>query len=238
MLNALIIDDEPYAREELSELLAETGKVNVIGQCTNALEGLKTIHKLKPDVVFLDIQMPRITGLEMLAMLDPETMPHVVFVTAYDDFAIQAFEDNAFDYLLKPVESHRLDKTIQRLNRHIQKPVGYDPVMPDTLKLLPCAGHNRVSLVPQEQVEYAHSGVSGIEVVTAQGASVTQLSLKVMEDRTPMIRCHRQYLVQPIAIRELRYLENGLAELVTASGHNVPVSRRHLKALKDELGLN
>lgn len=100
MLSALLIDDERFAREELAELLAESGQIEVIGQASNAIEGLKKINQLKPDVVFLDIQMPQISGIELLSMLDPETMPEVVFVTAYDQYALQAFEDNAFDYLL------------------------------------------------------------------------------------------------------------------------------------------
>jgi len=90
MLSALVIDDELFAREELMELLEESGEINVIGQANNAIEGLKKINQLKPDVVFLDIQMPQITGIEMLSMLDPETMPKVVFVTAYDQYALQA----------------------------------------------------------------------------------------------------------------------------------------------------
>ncbi|HHP0585894.1 TPA: response regulator, partial [Vibrio harveyi] len=104
MLTALVIDDEQFAREELAELLDETGQIEVIGDASNAIMGLKKINELKPDVVFLDIQMPQVTGIELLGMLDPETMPYVVFVTAYDQYAIQAFEDNAFDYLLKPVD--------------------------------------------------------------------------------------------------------------------------------------
>ncbi|MEF1298623.1 response regulator, partial [Vibrio parahaemolyticus] len=84
MLTALVIDDEQFAREELAELLDETGQVEVVGDASNAILGLKKINELKPDVVFLDIQMPQVTGIELLGMLDPETMPYVVFVTAYD----------------------------------------------------------------------------------------------------------------------------------------------------------
>lgn len=91
MLSALLIDDERFAREELAELLAESGQIEVIGQASNAIEGLKKINQLKPDVVFLDIQMPQISGIELLSMLDPETMPEVVFVTAYDQYALHGF---------------------------------------------------------------------------------------------------------------------------------------------------
>ncbi len=120
MLTALVIDDELLAQEELSELLQESHQVQVIDCANNAIEGLKKIHALKPDVVFLDIQMPQISGIELLTMLDQETMPYIVFVTAFDQYAIQAFEDNAFDYLLKPVDPQRLEKTLSRLLKRIQ----------------------------------------------------------------------------------------------------------------------
>ncbi|MFB0975573.1 MAG: response regulator, partial [Tolumonas sp.] len=111
MLRVMIVDDELPAREELRSILADYDGLEIIGECSNALEAIPAIHKLHPDVVFLDIQMPRISGLEMVSMLDPEQIPAIVFVTAYDEFALKAFEENAFDYLLKPIEPARLEKT-------------------------------------------------------------------------------------------------------------------------------
>ncbi|GHA57464.1 two-component system response regulator BtsR [Photobacterium aphoticum] len=237
MINALVIDDERYAREELMDLLEESGKVNVIGECSNAIEALKKINTLKPDAIFLDIQMPQITGIELLSMLDPDTMPKVVFVTAYDDYALQAFEDNAFDYLLKPVEPARLEKTLKRLTRECQ-PVDYAPLVSDMLELIPCTGHNRIILLRPAEIETAYSDLSGVHVVSKTSKATTQLTLKTLEEKTPLIRCHRQYLIHPQAIREIKLLENGLAEITTQSHHQVPVSRRYLKELKDRFGLN
>ena len=114
MMTALIVDDEAPSRDELRALLSTAPDVEIVGECANAIEGLAAIHRLKPDVVFLDIQMPRISGLEMVSMLDPEQIPAIVFVTAYDEFALKAFEENAFDYLLKPIEPARLEKTLHR----------------------------------------------------------------------------------------------------------------------------
>ena len=108
MLKVIIVDDEQPARDELNELLTKHASIEVIAQCSNALEAIPAIHKLQPDVIFLDIQMPRISGLELVSMLDPDTMPYIVFVTAFDEYAIQAFEKHAFDYLLKPIDSSRL----------------------------------------------------------------------------------------------------------------------------------
>ncbi|MBP8162093.1 MAG: response regulator, partial [Propionivibrio sp.] len=115
MLTALIIDDEAPSREELKALLAEAADIEIVGECTNAIEGLSAIHRLRPDVVFLDIQMPRVSGLEMVGMIEPSALPHIVFVTAYDEHALKAFEEHAADYLLKPIDPQRLDKTLDWL---------------------------------------------------------------------------------------------------------------------------
>lgn len=238
MLSALVIDDERFAREELTELLEESGEVEVIGEANNAIEGLKKINQLKPDVVFLDIQMPQITGIELLGMLDPDTMPKVVFVTAYDQYALQAFEDNAFDYLLKPIDPARLEKTIQRLGRSVNKTQDYSALAPNNLDQVPCIGLNRIVIVPTVDVEFAFSDISGVHVQTHQQRATSQLTLKILEEKTPLVRCHRQYLVNTKAIKEIKLLENGLAEIITRSGHQVPVSRRYLKELKEKLGFH
>lgn len=237
MIKALVIDDERYAREELIDLLQETAAVDVIGECSNAIDALKQINALKPDAIFLDIQMPQITGIEMLSMLDPDTMPKVIFVTAYDEYALKAFEDNAFDYLLKPVETCRLEKTIKRLKKECQSP-DYSPLMTEMLELIPCTGHNRILLIDPAEIETAYSDLAGVHVVTKDSRVSTQLTLKVLEEKTPLIRCHRQYLIHPQAIREIKLLDNGLAEITTQYGHQVPVSRRFLKELKDRFGLS
>ncbi len=238
MLTALVIDDELFAREELTELLEESGEIEVIGQANNAIEGLKKINQLKPDVVFLDIQMPQITGIEMLSMLDPETMPKVVFVTAYDQYALQAFEDNAFDYLLKPIEVARLTKTIQRLQRSNRQEKEYSVLAPNCLDQVPCIGLNRIVIIPTVDVEFAFSDVSGVHVQTKDQRATSQLTLKVLEEKTPLLRCHRQYLINVKAIKEIKLIENGLAEIITRSEHKVPVSRRYLKELKETLGFH
>jgi two-component system LytT family response regulator len=242
MLKALVIDDEQYAREELIALLNEQDEVDVevVGSCNNAIEGLKKVHQLKPDVIFLDIQMPQISGMEMLAMLDVETMPKVVFVTAFDEYALKAFEDNAFDYILKPVEPRRLLKTLQRVQSLVQ-PTDYHVLTNKPLSLIPCAGFNRYVLLKPSEIEIAYSDQSGVHIIGNQAGSTENscsLSLKVLEEKTELLRCHRQYLINPNAIREIRLLDNSLAEIVTTSGAVAPVSRRYLKMLKDRFQLS
>jgi len=240
MLKAIIIDDELYAREELNELLVENKHVEVIAECSNAIEGLKAINSLKPDVVFLDIQMPQITGLELLSMLDPETMPIVVFVTAYDQYAVKAFEDNALDYLLKPVDTARLNKTIKRVKSSLEKEAAlpdYTPVATQQLELIPCTGFQRVLLLEPSEIEIATSEQTGVHLLTSEDKLTASLSLKVLEEKTVLIRCHRQYLINPSCIREIKFLDNGSAEIITKSNHSAPVSRRYLKLIKDRFGL-
>ncbi|GIC79223.1 two-component system response regulator BtsR [Moritella sp. F3] len=236
MLNAIVIDDEQYAREELIELLHETKKIQVIQQAENAIEGLQLINKYKPDIIFLDIQMPQITGIEMLSMLNTDTMPKVVFSTAYDQYAVQAFEENAFDYLLKPVDPARLKKTVERLVKSTEQ-VNYDAITQAQLEHVPCIGHNRILIIAIQDIEFAHSGLSGVCINTGQQNATSQLTLKVLEEKTPLIRCHRQYLVNLKAIKEIQLLDNGLAEIMTNSGQMIPVSRRYLKRLKQNLGI-
>jgi two-component system LytT family response regulator len=237
MLSAVIIDDEILAREELIAQLDESAQVDVIGQASNAIEGLKAIHRLKPDIIFLDIQMPQITGIELLAMLNPEDMPYVVFITAYDQYAIQAFEENAFDYLLKPIDQARLEKTICRLIKQTQRRQDLSAITPACLEQIPCLGLNRILLIATNDVEFASSDISGVHVQTAQQTATSQLCLKQLEERTILLRCHRQYLINPKAIHEIKLLDNGLAEVITRNQHIVPVSRRYLKPLKEALGM-
>jgi two-component system, LytTR family, response regulator len=108
MMRALLVDDEVHSRNALESLLEKTGKFEIVGACANAFEAIRAIRAQRPEVLFLDIQMPKVNGFQLLSMIDEELMPKVVFVTAYDAYAIQAFEKNAFDYLLNPVQKDRL----------------------------------------------------------------------------------------------------------------------------------
>lgn len=232
MLSALIIDDEPLAREALSELLEETKEVNILALAANAVEGLELIHKYRPDVVFLDIEMPQLTGLDLLAMLDFDTMPKVVLVTAFEHYAIQAFENSAFDYLLKPVEPERLHKTLTKLKKQNISQATLENIASQHLENIPCAGHQRILLIPESDIAFAFSDVAGVHIQTANQQADTQLTLKTLEEKTSLIRCHKQYLVKLSAVSEIKILDNGSAILRMNMGSELPVSRRYLKKLK------
>lgn len=235
MFRALIIDDEFHAREEMAALLLEIGGCEVIGTCVNAFEGIKVINRERPDVLFLDIQMPVIGGFELLGMIDREIMPHVVFVTAYDQFALKAFEEKTLDYLLKPVEKDRLTKTFEKLQDLLRRGESPSFATPPIIRI-PCVSGNRIKLITPRELDHVRADLSGVHVVQPNGESFTDLTLKVIEERTPLVRCHRQYLVNVDCIDEIRLLEHGLGEIKSKAGHLLPVSRRYLKSLKDLLG--
>jgi two-component system, LytTR family, response regulator len=234
MMRALIVDDEIYSREEMEAMLKETGEFVVLGKCANALEAIQAINKEKPEVLFLDVQMPVINGFELLGMIDEKVMPSVVFVTAYDAYALKAFEKNALDYLLKPVEKERLSKTIEKLKIRLGE--GVKPVFtgPD-IKKIPCIHSSKIKLINTAEVEYVRSGEAGVYVICRNGEFYTDLTLQVLENKTNLVRCHKQFLINIDLVDEIILRENGVAEIKTISGNLVPVSRRYLRMLRERL---
>ncbi|WP_277656526.1 two-component system response regulator BtsR [Seleniivibrio woodruffii] len=233
---ALIIDDEPYAREELRFQLEKTGLFDITAEAGNAVEGVRLVNSHRPDIIFLDINMPVINGFDMLSMIEKSIMPYVVFVTAYDQYALKAFEEKALDYLLKPVEQDRLEKTLEKIIRSLEK--GEIPSYErKDLTRIPCSLINTIKLVDLTEIEYIYSDMTGVHAVTAGKEYLTDLTLKLIECRTELFRCHRQYLVNLAKIDRIVLNGNFSADAYTASGRVVPVSRRYLKLLKDALGL-
>lgn len=235
MIRALVVDDEVHAREELAALLRETGAVEVVGTCANAVEAIPAVRRERPDVLFLDVQMPAVSGFELLAMLDPEEAPRVVFVTAHDEFAVRAFEENAADYLLKPVERARLARTVERLQRPAAP--GAAALTPPAIRRIPCQGARSIRLVDVAEVESVRSSEAGVYVITAAGEHFTDLTLRVLEERAGLVRCHKQHLVNVDRVDEILLGDEEGATLRTRSGRTVPVSRRFLAALKERLGV-
>ena len=235
-MRALIIDDEPLAREELAALLAEAPAVEVVGQAPDAIAGLRAIRELRPDVLFLDVQMPAVSGFEMLGMMDDAELPEIVFVTAHDEFAIQAFEEGAADYLLKPISRERLALTLERLGR--RAPGAARPVVANApITRVPCLERKAIKLVRVADIDAARSTLSGVYVVCASGEYATDLTLQALEARAGLLRCHKQYLVNVDAIDQINLADNSAAAIRTRSGQTIPVSRRYLAQIRGLLGL-
>lgn len=241
MIRAVIVDDEPLARDELARLLAETGQVQVVAACGNALEAINALRRERPDALFLDVEMPDVSGFELLGLLDEDLSPAVVFVTAHDEFAVKAFDESAVDYLLKPVEQDRLARAVERLQRVVAKGPGAadgGPALPvPEITRIPCLAGRAIKLVSVSEVDLVKSGEAGVFVVTAKGEFFTELTLSVLEARARLLRCHKQYLVNVDRIDEINLADNSLAVITTKARHTVPVSRRHLTRLRAALGL-
>ncbi len=232
-MRAIIVDDELHAREELESLLSETGAFEIVARCGNAVEALHAIRGEKPDVVFLDIQMPALSGLELLSMIDDDELPNVVLVTAHDEYALRAFEERALDYLLKPVSKERLAKTVERLRR-LPGPVSAAAYPRAQIRRIPCLAGRAIKLVDLADVEFVRSSEAGVYVFSAKGELFTELTLRVLEARAGLVRCHKQYLVNLDKVDEIS-LGEGLGVIRTRSGKDVPVSRRFLSKIREQL---
>jgi two-component system LytT family response regulator len=234
MIRALIVDDEPLAREELQALIEETGACEVIASCGNAFEAIKVINSARPDLIFLDIQMPVIDGFELLGMIDQGVMPHVVFVTAYDRHALRAFEERTLDYLLKPVDKDRLAKTFSKLkgvllsNHNTLK-----DFIAQEITRIPCSFGNRIKLVSTSDIDHVRSDLGGVNIITRFGEFHTELTLKALEEHSCLVRCHRQFMVNIDHIEELYTQDNGAGEIATRNEHTIPVSRRLMKRIRE-----
>ncbi len=234
MITALVVDDELHAREEMQALLEQTNVIEVIGSCSNGIDALKAINTLRPQVLFLDIQMPVISGFELLNMVHQDIMPHVVFVTAYDQYSLQAFEEKTLDYLLKPVDSERLAKTITKLSRTIVEKS--EPVyQAEQIHRIPCSFGNRIKLTPLAEVEFVSTDGGGVQINTKDSTCFTEVTLKVLEERTPFLRCHKQFLINLDGVNEIILLDAGRAKIKTHSGKLIPVSRHFLKRIKKKI---
>lgn len=244
-LRTVIIEDEAPARELLKHYLKEQPSVEVVAECSDGFSGLKTIAELKPDLIFLDIQMPKLTGFEMLEILDEK--PEIIFTTAYDQYAIKAFELNAVDYLLKPFHKERLAEAVNKVLTKASLPEESRKSNIDPMLLKPEGGPvtrivvrkgNAINIIPVDQVRYFESQDDYVMVYHTEGKAMKQQTMKYYEEnlpRTEFIRIHRSYIVKISEIKRIEPYgkENHVAILNT--GEKLPVSRGGYTHLKDEL---
>jgi two-component system LytT family response regulator/two-component system response regulator LytT len=262
-LRAVVVDDEPLAREELGFLLGQLGGVEVIGQAGNGLDAVSTIDRLQPDVVFLDVQMPGLTGFEVARrLLDNEAGAQIVFVTAFDQHAIEAFEVNAVDYLLKPVDPARLDTAVQRARRRIlaeRQPEAADvstsalatEQLERILRLvserqsrrerLAIKVGERLLLVQAEEIVHASLADETITIVTSQYSGTSNYrtldELQARLDPSVFWRVHRSHLVNINKIKEIVpwFSRNYILRMKDEKATEIPVSRTQTRRLREYL---
>ena len=243
-MKAVIIDDEPLARSIVKEYLQPYDNIEVVQECNDGFEGVKAITQHQPDLVFLDIQMPKINGFEMLELV--ENPPGVIFTTAFEEFAIKAFETHAIDYLLKPFGKERFDKAIQKAL--LQKPVPQaTQAVLETAALSPSQNNRivvkdggKIKIIPVVQVQYLEAADDYVKIFTTEGCFLKKKTMTYFEQflkQELFIRIHRSYVINVQLITRIDLYEKDSHVVLLTTGMRLPVSKAGYIKLKEVLGI-
>ena len=255
-LTAVVVDDEQLARDELCYMLEQIGNIEVIAQAGNGLEAVGIVERLTPDVIFLDVQMPGLNGFEVAhRLIQSGTLPNIVFVTAFDRHAIEAFEVNAVDYLLKPVDAARLEKAVERARQRIM-PAREAPLDDQIERIVQLMADRqskrervaikvgeRFLLVQAEEIIYASLTDDSINIVTGQLAGTSNFrtldELQARLDPSVFWRVHRSHLVNINKVKEIVpwFSRNYILRMKDTKATEIPVSRAQTKRLREYLRL-
>jgi two-component system, LytTR family, response regulator len=245
-MKVIIIDDEPLARSIVLAYCKGNPTLEVVQECGDGFEGLKAIQTHQPDVIFLDVQMPKINGFEMLELI--EHPPHVIFTTAFEEYAIKAFEAHAVDYLLKPFSKDRFDKAIQKIQ---QKELSVS--QKTTEKIIDEAAKNpiqqnrivvkdggKIKIIPVNQILYLEAADDYVKIVTADGNFLKKKTMGYFEDsllQYNFIRTHRSYIINTQLITRIDAHEKDSHLVLLNTGERLPVSKAGYVKLKEALGI-
>jgi two-component system, LytTR family, response regulator len=246
----LVVDDEPLARERLLKLLRAESEVEVVGDAGDGREAVKLIQKLKPDLVFLDVQMPELDGFGVLAALPPDTRPAVVFVTAYDKFALKAFDVHAVDYLLKPFDKERFQTALNRALNHLgQKQPGQIREQLSALlsELRPVSQADRIAVktegrvvfVKTADIDWVEAADNYVSLHVGKDSHMLRETMTTIESRLPsqFMRISRSTIVNADRIKELQPLFHGEYAVILRDGTKLTLSRSHRDKLQ-QLGVS
>jgi two-component system LytT family response regulator len=247
MIKTILIDDEPLARSLVKEYLKSYNNITIVAECGDGFEGVKAIAQHKPDLIFLDIQMPKITGFEMLELIDEP--PAVIFTTAFDAFAIKAFEAHAVDYLLKPFSKERFEKAVNKYlsatdktklqtttNELIQSTNKYSE---EQNRVVVKFGGN-IRILSANEIYYIEAYDDYVKIFTKDDYFLKKKTMSYFEDtlsKNDFLRVHRSYIVQLQQITKIEPFEKGNHVALLKNGKTIPLSRTGYSALKDKLGL-
>ncbi len=243
-IKTIIVEDEELARNLLKTFLSSNNKVEVIAECENGFEGIKAINELKPDLVFLDIQMPKITGFEMLELIDHK--PQIIFATAYDDYALKAFDFNAADYLLKPYSKDRLFEAVDKVASRIENEGKVSDVaerisnfpLTEYLDRIVVKDRHKIHIIPVSQIRYIESMDDYVMIYTKTGRHMKQKTMKYLEaalNPKEFTRIHRSYIVKVDEINELQQYEKESYMVILHDRTKLKVSKTGYKSLKGVL---
>lgn len=245
MINAIIIDDEPLARSLLRGYLKEIKEVKILGEYENGFAGLKAIHELKPDLIFLDIQMPKLNGFEMLELLDE--IPKVIFITAYDQYAVKAFERNAVDYLLKPYSQERLLAAVEKAGKLQQNSASELPVKElirdhqesvEFIDRVAVKTGTKIRIIYIDEIRYLESQDDYVMIYTEEGKYLKQNTMKYFEKHLPpkaFVRVHRSYIVKLDFVAQIELYERDSYIIKLKNQQTIPVSKSGYSRLRENL---
>lgn len=262
----LVVDDEHLAREGLRVLLERDEDVRVVGECGDGREAVEEIRRLRPDVVFLDVQMPERDGFEVLEALDPDELPVVVFVTAYDEYALRAFEVHALDYLLKPFDDERFERALGRAKDELERrdnarfarrlealleerrgseeawtarSAGADGRSPEAPDRIMVRSSGRIQFVSVGEVDWVEAAGDYVRLHAGERSHLLRETMKNLEarlDSEAWVRVHRSTLVRLEFVREIRTSDSGHYQLVLEDGTRRSLSRSGRERLEEVLG--
>lgn len=244
-INVLIVDDEAPARTLIREFLKGHPSIANVQECADGFEGVKTMQEIKPDLVFLDIQMPKINGLEMLEILEPDLLPSVIFVTAHDEYALKAFEVNAVDYLLKPVARERFDMALEKAlsriregtgnQREVKGLVSMEGPGPRWLDRMVVRAAGDIHIIAQEDVLCMEAQDDYVLICTEKDEFLKKKTLKFYEqklDPSVFIRIHRSFLVRADAIQRIEPYSKDTFIAILKNDRKISVSKQGYAGLR------
>ena len=246
-MRVILIDDEPLARTIVKEYLKNWPELEIIQECNDGFEGVKAIAQYKPDLIFLDIQMPKINGFEMLELI--EQAPSVIFTTAFDEFAIKAFEEHAVDYLLKPFTRERFDKAVQKWLDQEQKNLAnqtskeqfanLQTAFPKNDRIVVKTG-NKIKIIPLSDVLFLEADDDYVKIHTPEGSFLKNKTLTHFEKllgESTFVRVHRSFIVKINEITRIDPYEKDSHLAILKTGEKIPVSKTGFPKLRQALGL-
>lgn len=241
MSTCIIIDDEPLARSIVVEYLKDFSDIKIIAECSDGFEGMKAIQQHNPDLIFLDVQMPKINGFELLELID--NPPAIIFTTAFDEYAIKAFESNAIDYLLKPFTKERFNKAVQKfLNNGIAK-INTDNnlnIQSNTQNRIVVKTDGKIKIIPTSELQYIEANGDNVKIVAADGSYNKNKTMSYFEQQlsaNDFIRIHRSYIVNVSMVTRIDAYDKESHLAVLSTGIQLPVSKTGYQKLKDILGM-
>lgn len=239
-----VIDDEKLAQDIVLNYLNKHDEIEIVGVCNNGFEGLKVISEEKPDLIFLDIQMPKISGFEMLELLDEP--PVIIFSTAFDQFALKAFEVNATDYLLKPFTEDRFNEALQKgiqqlankelFRKNVNNLVEKYNQNSESIERIVVKQNHKIIIIPTEEIQYLEAQDDYVMIYSGKGNYLKQKTMKYFEenlDSKDFIRIHRSYLAKLSSIKQIDLMEKESYRALLNDGTTLPISKSGYSKLKD-----